>query len=334
VREIFRRVAGGESCVMVADDLIARDAKPAPRTGWTRAAVYRIVRKRTPLGEWLADKRQRVTVKIPPLVTEDEWHAASEALLAHKRRGLRRTRHVYLLEGLGVCDVCGGRIHIRSSSPGRNGYVNPPAYVCQARKVGSRGGLRCPAPVVLTAEADRRVWSLVERVLEGPDLVSAIQKRLDAHEANRRDWQADAKSYRQRLDRLERTESAIVARFRRGTISEPVFDRELAALHQDRTAIEAQLRAARTASARSGDAQSAEDIVWALRDLAANASPEARQRIVRAIVPEALFRADGRIRVVLEVDEPSAATPVLVRASGSNTEHEELRGKVRIVRVA
>lgn len=342
LREIFKRVAGGESCVQIADDLIARDAAPAPRMGWTRAAVYRIVRSRTPVGEWIADKRQRVSVAVPPLITEKQWQAAAAALFAHKKRGLRRTRHVYLLEGLGVCDLCGGRMHIRSSSPARNGYINPPAYVCESRKLPkkyfqrpSTDSIRCTAPITFTAEADRRVWALVERVLGGDDLVKAIQKRLEAREANRRDWDADAKAYRARLERLQRTETAILSRFRKGTISEGALDRELAELHRERESIEAQLRVAHAAVDRHGSTASAADIVAGLRRLAANAAPADRQRIVRAIVPKAVFRANGKLEVVLEVDEPGAATePSLVRASGSNTRHEELRGKVRLVRVA
>lgn len=324
VREVFRRIAKGESCVMIADDLIARDAKPAPRTGWTRAAVYRIVRKRTAAGEWVADKRQRITLPIPAIVTEEQWQAASDALLAHKRRGLVRTKHVYLLEGLGVCQLCGSRIDIRSATRNTlrtNGNPSPAAYVCRARKLdgayrGDPSAPRCKAPVITTAQADDRVWALCEAVLAGGDLVRMIQNRFDAREANRSNWEADAKGYRQRLDRLDRATAAAMAQFRRGTVTEAQYDRELAEIAKDRSKLESQLKAAKAGAARSGSQESAELVAARLRALAENVAPEARHRVVRTIVEQAVFKANGKIQVFFAVDDPATSGVVLVKQAG------------------
>lgn len=327
LREIFHRVAHGESCVAIARDLIARDARPAPRTGWTRAAVYRIVRKRTAVGEWCADKRQRVIVSIPPIVTEREWQAAARALLAHKRRGLRRTRHVYLLEGIAVCGQCGAPIAIRSATtcPTRtNGNPSPAAYVCRSRKLEGT----CNAPVIKVGEADDRVWSVVELALRDPSIVEEIRERMAAREANCKNWEDDARAYKRRLEKLEQTEAAVLARFRRGTISETALDRELAEIKRERDAVTAQLKTARAASARSEAQASAEDIAAELRLLAQSVAPAARQRVVRAIVPEAVLRPDGKIRVVLEVDEPETDV-ALVDLAGYRKQREDVRGIIR-----
>src|SRR4051812_48168256 len=120
VRDLYARVTAGESCLAIADDLDARSV-PAPRGAWTRHAAWRLVRSRHPVGEWRADKRRRLTVAVPALVDEATWQAAQDALLRHGKRGLRRTRHVYLLEGLARCGACGSPIAIRSATVGRRG---------------------------------------------------------------------------------------------------------------------------------------------------------------------------------------------------------------------
>jgi hypothetical protein len=234
------------------------------------------------------------------------------------------------------------RIDIRSATtnPKRtNGNPSPAAYVCRARKLdgayrGESGAERCTAPVQPVADADARVWSLVERVLHGGDFAAEIQKRMDAREANRRDWEADARGYRQRLERLDRATSAAMAQFRRGTVTEAQYDRELAEIAKDRSKLEQQLKAAKVGAARSEAQESADEIAARLRALASNVAPEARQRVVRAIVGEAVFKANGKIQVVFEVDDPTESGVVLVKQAGYRKQHEEARGILRLVRSA
>lgn len=311
MREIFVRVAAGESCAAVADDLIARDAKPAPRTGWTRAAVYRIVRKRTAVGEWDADKARGAIVRIPPIVTEDEWQDAARALLAHKRRGLRRTKHVYLLEGLARCGHCGAPIRIRSTTT----YMvrgekreNASAYVCRNRQAGT-----CPATIVKSAEIDARVWAALCEEIVQPDLMQALADASVERAADEHDWQADATGYRAHLGRLERVESALMARFRRGTVTEGALDVELAAMGRERAAVRGQLATAERAMWAAQSAQSrleaAGDVVAQLRAALPHASPEQRRALLRELALDGgVVVTDGRARLDIRILRSVGAT--------------------------
>jgi Recombinase len=133
-----------ESCGAICDDLHDRGV-PRPRGAWSRHRVWGIVRSRHPVGEWTADKRRKIVLSVPPIVDEALWQRANAALLRHKKRGLRRTKHVYLLEGLARCGLCGAAVLVRSATGGRNGRTNPAAYVCRQRKLAFRGLSRCGA---------------------------------------------------------------------------------------------------------------------------------------------------------------------------------------------
>lgn len=307
VREAFARVIAGYSCQAIADDLYARMVPP-PRGRWTRHTVWQLVRSRHPAGQWTADKRRRLAMPVPAIVDEATWQSAQDRLIEHGKRGLRRTRHVYLLEGLAVCGLCGSPIAIRSAIPQPSGRVQPAAYVCRARKLRRRGETRCAAVIVPVADADARVWSAVATELADPELAAALERRTAARSANRRDWQADAAGYRARLGRLAQVEASVLARFRRGAVSDQALDQELAAIARDRAALGAQLAAAeRAASAIAGPVDEPATWLAALRELAANAPPEARQRVVRAIVePGAAVFHRERVRLTLLVEEAAA----------------------------
>lgn len=311
VREIFRRVAGGESCVAVAEDLIARGAKPAPRTGWTRAAVYRIVRKRTAIGEWDADKARGSIIRVPPLISEDDWQAACRALLAHKKRGLRRTRYVYLLEGIATCGHCGGRIDIRSAcgSIGKTtGERSPAAYVCRNRKLK-----QCAAVIVKCRDMDGRIWAALSDEIMQPDLMQALAESGQKHASDQHDWQADAAGFRAHLNRLEKVEAALMARFRRGTVSEGALDLELVALGRERKGVRNQLAVAERAIGAMQSAQdrlhAATSVVDELRAAMPEATPEQRKALLRELAHDGgVVVKDGRARLDLRVLRTATAT--------------------------
>ncbi len=198
VIEILTRVAGGESCWSISEDLAARGVPP-PRGPWAPHKVWVIARARHPLGEWIADKRQRFVIRVPVIVDSDLWQRAQDALVRHGKRGLRKTRHVYLLEGMAVCGHCGASIMIRSSTRQR-GYTHPAAYVCRQRKLARRGARgRCEAPITRTADLDALVWEAVRERVFSAGFADELAALFAARDADARDWAADLRGYRAHL---------------------------------------------------------------------------------------------------------------------------------------
>jgi hypothetical protein len=304
------------------------------RAGWTRETVYRIVRNRAMCGEYEADKRRGAVIRVPAIVTEREWQEAQRSLIQCGRRGLRRTMHFYLLEGIATC-ACGAQIGIRSATrnPRRtNGNPSPAAYVCFARR--KKQG--CAAPIVRCAETDALVWAALCDEIEQPELIGALELAAGARAADARDWRADAEGYTVRLANLEKVESAIMVRFRRGAISEGALDTELAAITRERSMLATQVDNAQRAAARAAPDEPAAEVVMArLRQLAATKIPEDRRTVVNLLVdPTSVVLDHGVIRMTLVV-EAAACRPaagdgarsavVPVTAVGSRTHREDMR---------
>ena len=343
VREIYQRVISGESCMVIADDLHARNVPP-PRGPWERHKVWVIARSRYTVGEWTADKARRLTMPVPAILDETTWHAAQAKLIEHGKRGLRKTKHVYLLEGIAVCGLCGSPMAIRSPTrnPQRtNGNPSPAAYVCRARKIARIGEQRCAAPIVPVADVDARVWAEVEAKLFDPDVLAEVQRRSEARAANRRDWAADVITYKAHLVRLAKAEAGMLKRYSTGSISDEGLDLALAGLKRERAGFAAQLEHAQHAATARDVELEAAPAAWleAMRGLAVNASPEARQRIVSAIVePGAVFNG-LQVSFTLAVEEASrdelASAAVLVVVPGLSTQpRDDRRGALRLRLVA
>lgn len=317
VVEMFERVAAGESCMVICDDFATRGIR-RPRGEWSRHRVWTVVRSRHPVGEWTVDKRRKLTITVPPIVTEDLWQRAQTALLRHKKRGLRRTRHVYLLEGLARCGECGAAILVRSASPGRNGRTNPAAYVCRQRKYAFRGTARCGAEIIPVADADARVWATLCLLIETPELIDATLERRRELGDNPRDWKADADGYRRRILQLDRAESALLERFSRGKVSERALDLELDRLGPAREALREQLRmaegaalAATTAHARVDDAKAT---LAKMAGALPIASPAARRELVEMLVrPGVTFQGK---EIHFRASPPAAAARSRAHAGG------------------
>lgn len=269
VREIFARVARGESCPAVAADL-ERRAVPRPRGGaWQRERVYQVARARTYLGAWTASKAEAITVPVPRIVTDEQWAAADEQLRRHHRRGVRRTRHHYLLDGLGRC-ACGAPIGIASAiaRPGDRQDV-PARYLCSHRRRPPAGADRCTLPYFRAAVIDGWIWESLAELLARPDLVEEVlRRRRDRAATDGGLWQRDADAARAHLARLERAERVALGQHRAGRLSEGALSTELGALARERQAAQLQLDAAlRAGAAVAADVDQARDLEAALANL-------------------------------------------------------------------
>jgi DNA invertase Pin-like site-specific DNA recombinase/uncharacterized protein YqeY len=278
VVEMFQRVADGDSCRKIADDLHERGA-PRPRGPWERHRVARIIRSRALLGTWVVDKTRNLTIAVPPVIDEDLWQRAQVALDASGRRGLRKTEYAYLLEGLCVCAACGSPMLIRSRvwDPRRNGRHQEAAYLCKGRKVFRLGAKRCMQPIVPTADADTRAWRAVVEELSDPGLAAAVAREVEGQGEDARSWEVDAEGYRQHLARLERVEAAVLDRYRREMISDAALDVELGRLSREREGVRSQLataeRAMTGASETRGRIDEAMRVLDDLRCVLADALP-------------------------------------------------------------
>lgn len=337
VREMFRRIGDGEPCVRVAEDFTRRGEHSPWRSEWTRAMIYRLLRSTHLRGEWVVNKKTLATIKVPAVITDAEWSAAFTALGRAQRRGLNRTKHVYLLASLATC-ACGAGIYVRSGVKYFNAQheerEHPAAYFCSARKV-------CRQPIVRVRDADDRVWAAICERLEAPDLIAELAEVGVAHAEDGRAWEADIATHTAHLARLVKVEAAIMSRFRHGKISEEALDLELAALGRERAAVREQLETAQRATHSTESAQArlhaASVLVEQLRCALPLATPEQRHALVRELVRATVIE-NGEIRLELRIVRPAQQqirAPIgLVTTSSYRSQHGADGATMRICVVA
>lgn len=307
VREIYARVIGGESCETIAISLTDRGIPRPKAPTWLREYVQFIARRRTYVGEWRADRQRALTIAIPPIVSEETWSQAQDALTRHGKRGLRQTRHVYLLEEIALCSICGAMIGIASAIGDRA----PSKYICCRRRRPAYGRDRCELDLHRTRDVDAQVWPAVAEALADRARIRQALDLLRARTRDRSTWEADHARVRADLARLDRAEAAILARFRREQISEVAMDTELAAIARERASLRRQeahaARAGRSASGAAGAVLEVEDALTRLREAVGKVTrPEDQRTIVRAVVGKggAVVEPDA---VTVDVHVPSAS---------------------------
>jgi site-specific DNA recombinase len=290
VVEIYARLARGESCGQVARELTRRGAPTgrARRNGvssWSVDKVYDVARSSTYQGEYMARRAAGESFAVPALVDASTWHAVQLEL------GRRRTdpgpiaprpgagERTYLLQGLAVCELCASPIRIVSPAPGaaragrERGY-----YVCRARLRAQRGaGERCGLPYLRVETVNQLVWSSIASSLaeHTGDIARALATR-PAQDAPDRDAVA------LRVAQLERAERAVLARFRRGLVTERAMDAELGAIAAERAQLADELERA-PAQAEPTEAEIA-GVLARLGELTKTDAPAERRALVVALV--------------------------------------------------
>lgn len=291
VLEMYERIAKGESTEAIAVDLHKRGVEPPgfdyrrkKPARWKRSTVYDIVVREVYRGTWRANKE--VVITVPAIVSDQLWTAAQEALLVAKRRGLRRTRSVYLLEAIGRCALCQGPINIRLSGDKASPYRY---YYCERRYRGPYGE-RCLLPMHRVEHVDKRIWAAVSEFVSRPDLVAeAVARRNGAAGVDGERAASDLDGWKRQLERLGELETDALALCRRGVLSRDARDRELMKIAQQRRLLEQQVDAAREMAAGAvAQRKSVVEIAAWLERLCGrlkDAGAELRREIVRAVVP-------------------------------------------------
>lgn len=346
VREIYDRLGRGEGTHAIATDLAARgvltcqpsQARRRHVARWSKEKVWALATRRLYLGEWVADKKRALRVKVPALITREQFDAAQVQLDRFKKRGLARAKHVYLCDdNLGACAYCGAPVRVSSAAlPSREGRFRPAYYICANRRRAPDGQGRCGLPMRRVDEVDARVWAAVERLLADPAAIrEAVTERKRRARAEQDNWRQDLRDAERALARLARVEGAVLERFRRGLVSERGFEQELRRIAQERAQHERQAAAARRAGdgadkeqAAASRAVEAAGALW--REVARSTQAERRELVRQLVPPGGIELGDDEVTLTLVLPEPAQAFAP-ARAAGCSYRSESNARKVRVV---
>ena len=136
VREVFTRVASGETHASIARDLNYRGIKTGSNGKWNKCSFHALCSNERYRGIYIYGDI-RVEGGIPRIVDDAVWYKAQEANRMRNQRGTGHHRpgeEDYLLTGKLRCGHCGGYMIGMSGTSG-SGIVHH-YYACQNRRVG------------------------------------------------------------------------------------------------------------------------------------------------------------------------------------------------------
>lgn len=276
VREIYQRVANGESTATIAGDLTRRGER-RPRGGiWFDVQVRFVVTSPIYTGQMTACRRLDRFVPVPAIVDADLAAEARAVLADRYRRPPVRTRHHHLLSGLATCARCGATIGINSHNrEGRPVH----SYLCLGRRY-SAGAKACDLPALRAAEVDARVWDALIDALG----TEAVVERAIGRPAEEVDPGALERAEAE-LARIDGLQDAALGQLARGVLSQAVADRQVERLGRERREATAVLRAAQAASLgirRAVDQAAVVEAVRLMRADAAHMDAAGRRELMRA----------------------------------------------------
>lgn len=297
VIEIYRRIAKGETCGQIAADLNKRGimrCQPSKSNGpnkrkpgrWTRERVHGIARTTTYIGEWVANKNERLIVKVPPLITHELWSKADKFLDRFSKRGRRRTKHVYLVQGAGRCGICGAKMVPVSTKSGKDRVWY---YTCSNRRRRPVSGERCKLPMQRLQDIDDRVWQAVVDVVTKPKIAEAALRK-QAQAAKSVGLLADTKAEAEaKLSHFDAQSAKLLDQFTRGEIPEAIWDRHRTKMRDDRAALQRRVEEASAGVSAAASQQRAVanvlEAIGRLRTKLKAPDQETRRDLVQALIP-------------------------------------------------
>ena len=207
VREIFNKVATGESLISVARHLndrriptkstITNDGK---RKFWHSLTIRRMIRNTGYIGSTRFGNMILTNV-TPTIVSEDIFNAANAQLDKPKVR-TGRPKNDYLLRSHAFCAICGKPLvgHCLNKK-----YCY---YQCSNARPYENSGKKCTALYIRANDLEEAVWNKTRELLSNPNIVlndlaeTSDKISLDSLDTDIRELEKNLNSYEQRKGNL------------------------------------------------------------------------------------------------------------------------------------
>lgn len=298
VREIFARVADGDSMAAIADDFNARCIRTGAGQKWTRSSFSTIIRNERYLGIYIYGD-----VRIPdgmPRILDDTTFARVQRILEDRGavKGRRRGVGTYLLTGRLYCGLCGAPMTGRSgtSCHGATYYY----YEC-SRKARHHA---CTKRAIRRDAADNMViGALCNTVLGDMDLRQwMVQAALQEQEARRA--VSPVPRFRAEIADIDAAIGNILKAIESGIFNASVNAR-LNELEGRRAELQARIRAEEAQHVEVG----ADDIAAWLDSFSTGRAddPEFRRRLARTFLSRAYLYDDTLTLIFAYTQSPDMA---------------------------
>lgn len=297
--EIHRRIAAGETCEDIAQEL---DRRGVPRCApskrglrkvgrWNRERVWELAARSTVYhtGRYTVDKARGLAVDVPQIISEATYRATQRQLARYAQRGKPRHHHPRLIGGLATCALCGSEI-VGSQVLSRTEKRRVLYYVCSMRRRPRNGQPRCMLPMFRSERIDAAVWRWACSALSNEgELERALQDYHAPGNADLTLLEQDLDAARRRLKRLADVERIVLGQQREGLLSADGARAELQRIASERRFAQGEVDGLEGQRARytdrAGAAAELADALEQLRAGLAQATYPERRRILELLVP-------------------------------------------------
>jgi site-specific DNA recombinase len=280
VRDIFERVANGESLIQEARRLNSLGVPPTTRSvkkprreavEWRASRISYLLRNPAYKGEHTMTFKSgtAATGAIPPLVPPELWERARTSLRTRIKEAPVNAQRDYLLRGLMVCAECGkGFSGVQIHTQQKGGRKTFAYYKCisqVASNTVSEHSPRCTAKSIRADIIEKLIWSDILNFLKNPGVL--LDQARD--ELTRPEKSGVPVERRQALEKqiagAEIQKERMLALYRRGLLPMEKYESQLAEIDRETSSVRLMLEAIATQDAlydAEGDAlRQAADVI-------------------------------------------------------------------------
>ncbi|PKL31373.1 hypothetical protein CVV43_02605 [Candidatus Saccharibacteria bacterium HGW-Saccharibacteria-1] len=226
--------------------------KKGKRNSWTKGPVIRLLKNETYIGEHYynksesciptkprkdrkhfkhtnktsrrtRDRSEWLSVKVIPIIEKDLFDKVQLKLRENLKYAKRNTKHEYLFGGLTYC-TCGCK---RSCDGARGNYY----YRCTERLQRFPEPSLCTERGINVSAMDDAAWNKIVTLLTEPSLVEQQLERYIKARKEAKYTEDDTSSISKELANLSAEENRYVGAFGRGSITDEMFDSQMANLN-------------------------------------------------------------------------------------------------------
>jgi site-specific DNA recombinase len=252
------------------------------------------------------DARERVSIPVPAIVSEELFSAVETQLTENRQRGRESRRGAkYLLQGLVECACCGyayyGKPVSRSSAKGKVPYAY---YRCVGTDAYRFGGQRvCENKQARTDKLDEAVWQDACELLRHPKL---LRKEYERRLASPPDSSSQS-SLKKQIAVAQRSVDRLIDAYADGVLARGEFDPRLERARHRLSTLNEQLATLETESREQSALREALACLDSFTDsIASNletADWTTRREVLRTLIDRVLIEQE-QIRIVYRINFP------------------------------
>jgi len=172
-------------------------------------------------------------LQMPAIIDEETWQLAQRN--RKQARSIKKEVHDWLLQGIGVCGLCGHVLHCRQAKSNKPRY-----YACNGRdKINHLDGSeRCTLPWFKAESLEQKAWTAIAEALSNNGILKqAVKDALHKLEQRRRALSQDAEPLDLQLAKIRVKKERLAITFADEAISEIVYKDNLEMLREQETKV-------------------------------------------------------------------------------------------------